>query len=226
MKTRTLHRWDLPYKEAIDVQRRLCSQIRQLPLTRPARMVAGADISYEKHGEKLYAAVLVFNLPDLVLIDQAAVVDRARFPYVPGLLSFREAPALTKAFRQIRRKPDVIIFDGQGVAHPRGMGLASHMGLVLNCPSIGCAKTRLVGTYPAVPETRGSTVLLTHKGQVVGGVVRTRERVKPVFVSAGHRITLEESIGLVLHCCRGCKLPEPTRQAHILVNRFRMEGTG
>jgi deoxyribonuclease V len=226
VKTRTLHRWDLPYKEAVDVQRRLCGQVRQRPLARPAKTVAGADVSYEKHGQKLYAAVLVFSLPDLVLMDQASVVDRAEFPYVPGLLSFREAPALTKAFTQIRRKPDVVIFDGQGIAHPRGMGLASHMGLILNCPSVGCAKTRLVGTYPQVPETRGSTVLLTDRGRVVGGVVRTRDRVKPVFVSVGHRITLEESIALVLDCCRGYKLPEPTRQAHMVVNRLRMQATG
>jgi deoxyribonuclease V len=226
VKTRTLHRWDLPYKEAVDVQRRLCGQVRQGPLARPAKTVAGADVSYEKHGQKLYAAVLVFSLPDLVLMDQASVVDRAEFPYVPGLLSFREAPALTKAFTQIRRKPDVVIFDGQGIAHPRGMGLASHMGLILNCPSVGCAKTRLVGTYPQVPETRGSTVLLTDRGRVVGGVVRTRDRVKPVFVSVGHRITLEESIALVLDCCRGYKLPEPTRQAHMVVNRLRMQATG
>jgi deoxyribonuclease V len=157
------------------------------------------------------------------LTGQALAADTVKFPYVPGLLSFREAPALTKAFRKIRRKPDVIIFDGQGIAHPRGMGLASHMGLILDCPSIGCAKTRLVGTHPLLPETRGSIVLLTDQGRVVGSAVRTRERVKPVFVSPGHAITLEESIRLVLNCCRGYKLPEPTRQAHIAVNQMRLE---
>lgn len=224
VKIRTLHSWDLPCKEAVEVQRRLRGQIRQLPLTKPVKTIAGADVSYQKQGEEVYAAVLVFSFPDLVLTGQALATDTVKFPYVPGLLSFREAPALTKVFRKIRRKPDVIIFDGQGIAHPRGMGLASHMGLILDCPSIGCAKTSLVGTYPSLPETRGSAVFLTNQGRVVGGVVRTRERVKPVFVSPGHAVTLEESIRLVLSCCRGYKLPEPTRQAHIAVNRLRLEG--
>ena len=224
VNARTLHPWDLPYKEALDVQRRLCGRVRQLPLTKPVETIAGADVSYEKQGKEVYAAVLVFSYPDLVLTDKALAADTVKFPYVPGLLSFREAPPLTKAFRKIRRKPDVIIFDGQGIAHPRGMGLASHMGLILDCPSIGCAKTRLVGIHPPLPESKGSTVLLTDQGRIVGGVVRTRERVKPVFVSPGHAITLEESIRLVLNCCRGYKLPEPTRQAHIAVNRLRLEG--
>jgi deoxyribonuclease V len=195
-----------------------------MPITQPVRTIAGADVSYEKKGAKAYAAVLVFSFPDLVLTDKATAADTVKFPYVPGLLSFREAPVLTKAFRKICRRPDVIIFDGQGIAHPRGMGLASHMGLILDCSSIGCAKTRLVGIYPPLPETRGSAVLLTDQGRVVGGVVRTRERVKPVFVSPGHAITLEESIRLVLGCCKGYKLPEPTRQAHIAVNRLRLKG--
>jgi len=224
MKTRRLHPWDLSRKEAIDVQRRLSGRVCQLPLKKRVRTIAGADVSYSKEGRQVYAAVLVFGFPDLVLIDQAFTDDTVKFPYMPGLLSFREAPALTKAFRKIRKKPDVIIFDGQGIAHPRGMGLASHMGLILDCPTIGCAKTRLVGIHPPLPEARGSTVLLTEQGRVVGGVVRTRERVKPVFVSPGHAITLEESIRLVLSCCKGYKLPEPTRQAHIAVNRLRVEG--
>lgn len=226
MKIRTLHSWELSYKEAIGTQKRLSGQVRQMPLKKPVKTIAGADVSYSKPGEEVYAAVLVFSFPDLVLIDQAVAADTVKFPYVPGLLSFREAPILTKAFRKIRRKPDVIIFDGQGIAHPRGMGLASHMGLILDCATIGCAKTRLVGTHAPLSETRGSTALLTDKARVVGGVVRTRERVKPVFVSSGHAITLEESIRLVLCCCKGYKLPEPTRQAHIAVNRFRLEGGG
>jgi deoxyribonuclease V len=226
VKILSLHSWDLPYKEASEVQRRLCGRVRQIPLANPVRTIAGADVSYKKQGGEIYAAALVFSFPELVLTDQALVADTVKFPYVPGLLSFREAPALTKAFRKIRRKPDVIIFDGQGIAHPRGMGLASHMGLILDCPSIGCAKTRLVGEYAPLPETRGSKVPLTHQGRVVGGAVRTRERVKPVFVSPGHAITLEESIRLVLICCRGFKLPEPTRQAHLAVNRMRLERHG
>jgi deoxyribonuclease V len=226
MRLRNLHPWNLSCKEAIDVQRRLSGRVRQMPLTKPVRTIAGADVSYAKQDAEVYSAVIVFSFPDLAVTDQAVATVSVKFPYVPGLLSFREAPALTKAFRKIRRKPDVIIFDGQGIAHPRGIGLASHMGLILDCPSIGCAKTRLVGVHPPLPETRGSMVLLTDQGRVVGGVVRTRERVKPVFVSPGHAITLEESIRLVLGCCRGYKLPEPTRQADIAVNRLRLENSG
>jgi deoxyribonuclease V len=179
-------------------------------------------VSYDKRGRQIYAGILIFSFPALDLIDQAFVTDSMRFPYVPGLLTFREAPALTLAFKKIRARPDVVIFDGHGVAHPRGMGLASHMGLILDCPSIGCAKTRLVGTHPPLSETLGSTVPLTDQGRVVGAVVRTRERVKPVFVSVGHAITLEESANLVLGSCRGYRLPEPTRQAHIAVNKLRL----
>lgn len=223
VKTRLSHSWDLSYKEAINVQRWLCGQVSQAPLAKVPKTVAGADVSYANHGKKVYGAVLVFSFPDLVLLEEACIVDKVAFPYVPGLLSFREGPALTKAFRQIERKPDVIIFDGQGIAHPRGVGLASHMGLLLNRPSIGCAKTRLMGTHPPVPESKGSTVLLTHQGRVIGSVVRTRTRVNPLFVSVGHRITLEESVGLVLDCCIRYKLPEPIRQAHNVVSRLRAE---
>jgi deoxyribonuclease V len=223
VKIRKLHSWNLPRGAALGVQERLCAQVGQLPLAKPVKTIAGADVSYQKKSKEVYAAALVFSYPDLVLVDQALAGDKVTFPYVPGLLSFREAPVLTKAFRKIRRKPDVIIFDGQGIAHPKGMGLASHMGLILDCPSIGCAKTRLVGTHSLLPETRGSIAWLTDQGRVVGSAVRTRERVKPVFVSPGHAITLEESIRLVLNSCRGYRLPEPTRQAHIAANRMRLE---
>lgn len=223
MKIRKLHAWNLPRGEALEVQRRLGGQVRQLPLAKPVKTIAGADVSYQKESKEVYAAALVFSYPDLVLVDQALVADKVAFPYVPGLLSFREAPVLTRAFRKVRRKPDVIIFDGQGIAHPKGIGLASHMGLILDCPSIGCAKTRLVGTHSLLPETRGSIALLNDQGRVVGSAVRTRERVKPVFVSPGHAITIEESIHLVLNSCKGYKLPEPTRQAHIAANRMRLE---
>lgn len=223
MRIRTLHPWGLAYQEAITVQRRLSEEIRESPLSKPVKTVAGADVSYARRGRTLYAAALVFTFPDLVLTEQALTSDTVKFPYIPGLLSFREGPALVKAFKKIRRKPNVIIFDGHGIAHPRGMGLASHMGLVLDCPSIGCAKTRLVGIHAPLPENRGSTVLLTDQGRVVGSVVRTRKRVRPVFVSPGHAITLAEAIHFVLGCCKGYRLPEPTRQAHLAVNRLRRE---
>ncbi len=222
VKIRSRHSWDLPYEEAIRVQKRLSKEIRKTPLLGPVQTIAGADASYSRRGRRVYAAALVFSFPDLVLIDQAVASEDMEFPYIPGLLSFREGPSLLRVFEQIRRKPDVIIFDGQGIAHPRRIGLASHMGLLLDCPSIGCAKTRLVGMHPPVPDDKGSTVSLTDRGRVVGCVVRTRKAVKPVFVSMGHAITLEEAIRLVLHCCRRYRLPEPIRQAHLAVNRLRM----
>ncbi len=223
VKIRNLHAWDLPYDEAIRVQRHLCEEIREIPLLRPVQTIAGADVSYSRRGRQIYAAALVFSFPDLVLTDLAVASEGIKFPYIPGLLSFREGPVLAKVFKKICRKPDVIIFDGQGIAHPRGVGLASHMGLLLDCPSIGCAKTRLVGMHPPLPEVKGSVVALTDQGRVVGCVVRTRQGVRPVFVSPGHAITLSESIRLVLDCCRGYRLPEATRQAHLAVNRLRME---
>jgi len=223
MRVRTLHGWKLSYQDAVRVQRRLFEKIREHPLSRPVRTIAGADVSYARGGLQVYAAVLVFTFPDLVLIDRALALDTVEFPYISGLLSFREAPALVKAFRKIRTRPDVIIFDGQGVAHPRGMGLASHMGLILKCPTIGCAKSRLVGVHVPVAEDKGSTAVLTHRGRIVGAVVRTRTHVKPVFVSPGHAITLAEAIRFVLDCCKGYKLPEPTRQAHLAANQLRLD---
>lgn len=223
MKVRTLHPWNLPYQDAVRVQKRLYEQMRETPLSRPIRTIAGADVSYARRGREVYGAVLVFTFPDLILTDKALASDTVEFPYISGLLSFREAPVLVKAFRKIRGRPDVVIFDGQGMAHPRGAGLASHMGVLLDCPSIGCAKSRLVGVHGPLAEDKDSTAALTHHGRVVGAVVRTREGVKPVFVSAGHAITLPEAIGLVLDCCRGFKLPEPIRQAHLAANQLRLD---
>ena len=223
MRIRTLHPWNLPYREAAAVQRRLSGKIREVALRKPVETIAGADASYTTKGRQVYAVVLVFTFPDLVLTNQAFAADTVEFPYIPGLLSFREAPVLVKAFRKIRTKPDVILFDGQGIAHPRGLGLASHMGLILERPSIGCAKTRLIGSHAPLAQGKGSSVPLIDQGRIVGGVVRTREQVKPVFVSPGHAITVAEAIRLVLDCCRGYRLPEPIRQAHLAVNRYRLE---
>jgi len=226
MKIRRLHPWNLRYEEAVAVQRRLSRQIREKALPRPIDTIAGADASYHPQGSKVHGAVLVFTFPDLVLADRAMASDTPPFPYVAGLLSFREAPVLEKAFSKLGTTPDVIIFDGQGIAHPRAMGLASHMGLIPGCPTIGCAKTRLVGSYPPPGQAKGSTAPLNYQGRIVGAVVRTRPGVKPVFVSPGHAITLAEAIDLVLDCSRGYRLPEPVRQAHLAVNRYRLKAEG
>jgi deoxyribonuclease V len=165
----------------------------------------------------------VLAYPSLEVIEKIFAAERSSFPYIPGLLSFREGPPLLKAFARLRRAPDLVIFDGQGIAHPRGVGLASHMGLFLDIPTIGCAKTRLCGTYDAVGEAVGTHAALRHDGRVIGAVLRTKERVKPVFVSPGHKIGLARAMEIVLSCGAGYKLPEPVRLAHLAVNRFRRE---
>jgi deoxyribonuclease V len=164
---------------------------------------------------------VVLELPSLRVVESGSVVDRARFPYVPGLLSFRELPPLLGAFRKLRTTPDVVIVDGQGVAHPRRCGIASHLGLVLDLPTIGCAKSRLIGDHREPGRRRGSACDLLDDGEVIGRVVRTRDGVAPLYVSVGHKIPLDDAVALVLQCAPRYRLPETTRQAHQLVNQLR-----
>jgi deoxyribonuclease V len=182
-------------------------------------LIAGADVSYIKGSEIFYASVVVFNLQTMERVEEVTASGKVDFPYIPGLLSFRESPILLKAFAKIKSEPDVIILDAQGIAHPRGIGLASHIGLLLDKSSIGCAKTRLIGEYNEVGREAGCHSQLTVKDKIVGAVLRTRKNIKPVFVSPGHKIDLKTSIALVLKSCRGYRLPEPIRQAHNLVKR-------
>ena len=225
MKTRELHRWDVTYREAVAIQEELRGRLilRADGLPDPLRTVAGADISYDRGSDLFFAAVVLMNYPELTLLEEATFSARVSFPYIPGLLSFREGPPLIAAFAKLNQPPDLILFDGQGIAHPRGIGLASHLGLILDRPAIGCAKSRLVGTHEPVGEKRGEWTELTHQEKKVGAVLRTRDRVKPIFVSPGHRVDLERAMALVLACCRGYRIPEPTRRAHLAVNRLRME---
>jgi deoxyribonuclease V len=220
-RRRPLHSWRLTPKRAISLQTELRGRLIDEPIHVSPRLVAGADIAYSKKSNRLFAAVILFRLPEMEVIETTTEVRDATFPYVPGLLSFREAPALIAAFRKLRRKPDAAIFDGQGRAHPRGLGLAAHVGLWLRIPTIGCAKSRLCGEAAEPgPEPRDAAPLLLN-GEVIGHVLRTRRSVKPLFVSAGHLCTLRDAVRLVLDCSRGYRLPEPTRQAHILVTRLR-----
>jgi len=163
------------------------------------------------------------SLPDLAPLEEKTAVKKGIFPYVPGLLTFREGPALLEAFGRLENKPDLIFFDGQGLAHPRRLGLASHLGIFLDTPSIGCAKSRLVGRYTQPPEKKGGWTRLTDRGELVGAVLRTRTGVSPVFVSVGHRVDLDSAISLTLSACRKYRLPEPIRAAHSLVTRLKTE---
>jgi deoxyribonuclease V len=221
MKSRNLHPWQLDYGEAAAVQRRLAAQVSLTGVPRTIRTIAGADVSYEKHGDTLFAAILVMDARNLDILGCASAVRKSEFPYIPGLLSFREAPALVEAAEKLTMTPDVLMADAQGIAHPRFLGLASHLGLLLDCPTIGCAKSRLVGEYEAVGPEEGDWSPLLLEGKKVGAVLRTKKGVKPVFVSPGHKMSLASATRIVLATTRDYRLPEPTRQAHLCVNRMR-----
>ena len=228
MRIRDLHRWDVTYSEAVAIQRDLCGKLilRSRADRATPGLIAGADVSYGRGSDLFFAAVVLLTYPGLETVEEIYAVEKAPFPYIPGLLSFREGPVLLKAFAGLEHDPDLVIFDGQGIAHPRGFGLASHLGLLLDVPAIGCGKRRLVGCHGEVGNGRGEHVPLVFEGRTVGAVLRTRTGVKPVFVSPGHRIGLDDSVEAVLNCCRGYRLPEPVRKAHRAVNRLRRSRQG
>lgn len=213
------HRWDVSVEEAIALQERLRPLVQQAPPVEldQIRTVAGVDGAYDEAGQGR-AAVVVCSFPDLRVVEQATAVKEVSFPYVPGLLSFREGPVVLAALEQLKAQPDVLLFDGQGYAHPRRFGLACHLGLYLGRPSIGCAKTRLIGTYEEPGPNRGDCAPLLDAGETIGMVVRTKARTRPVFVSAGYRIDLPTAVAVVLRCARGYRLPEPIRAADHLAN--------
>ncbi|MBI2469883.1 MAG: endonuclease V [Planctomycetes bacterium] len=222
MKFNQLHSWRVNYKKAIQIQENFRELLTFEKYTGKIHTIAGTDVSYDKHSDCFFAGVVVFKLnKHLEIIEEATAMGKARFPYIPGLLSFREAPILLRAFRKLKSNPDIILFDGQGIAHPRHFGLASHMGLILDKPSIGCAKSRLVGEYRDVGNTAGAYSKLIYENKVVGAVLRTKKNTRPIFVSPGHKTNLSFAIRIAIKTCRGYRIPEPTRQAHLLVNKLR-----
>jgi deoxyribonuclease V len=224
MEFAVLHDWNVTCGEAVALQRRLAARVDLIDrLPRPLRCVAGVDVSYEKHGDLFHAAVVVLSFPELALVEEASASGRVTFPYVPGLLSFRELPILLDAFRRLASVPDVVLVDGQGVAHPRRLGIASHLGLWLDLPTVGCAKSRLCGEHPPPGSRRGDRVPLLLDGAPVGVVLTTRDGVKPLYVSPGHKTDLQSAADLALACARRYRLPEPTRLAHLATNRLRVE---
>ncbi len=212
MKIEPLHAWDVSPAEAVELQQSLRAKVSTESSLTTVRTVAGVDVSIR--GERAQAAVVVLDFPSLSPIDYALAQMPASFPYIPGLLAFREAPAVLAALEKLGTEPDLFIFDAQGLAHPRRMGLATHLGIVLDRPSIGCAKSRLCGTHDQPATEAGAWTPLRDGGEVIGAVVRTRSKVKPVYVSIGHRVDLPTAIKYVLQCCRGYRLPETTRWAH------------
>ena len=215
MAQEPLHEWNLDVAEAIALQHELARQIMLEDRVGEVHLVAGVDMAIHEEHNTVQAAVVLLTYPELEIVERHIYEEPIRMPYVPGLLSFREAPAVIAAFKRLRKKPDLVMADGQGIAHPRRIGIASHLGLWLEIPTIGCGKSILVGRYDkaALKEEAGSWVPLIDKKEVIGAVVRTRTRVNPMIISPGHLISLENSIKYVLACSKGYRLPEPTRQA-------------
>ena len=220
MRVRALHPWAVSPQEAMAIQRRLRSRLR-LNGDGPFATVAGIDVSYDDASKQMFAGVVVMSGDGREVLETATAALRARFPYIPGLLSFRETPAVIKAWTKLKALPDCLICDGHGLAHPRRFGLACHLGLLLGRPSIGCAKSLLVGTYRQPAKRRGSLEPLFDRGEQVGAVLRTRHGVAPIFVSQGDRVSLDAAVQTVLNTCTGYRLPEPTRRAHLLVTLMR-----
>ncbi len=220
MRARSLHSWEVSPKEAMAIQLELRSRLR-LDGAGPFTRLGGIDVSYDEGAGMMVAGIVVMSGDGRQVLETATASVPVRFPYVPGLLSFREIPAVIEAWERLRALPDCVICDGHGVAHPRRFGLACHLGLVLDLPSIGCAKSVLVGTYRAPAGSRGSVKPLLDRGEQIGAVVRTRDGVEPVFVSQGDRIGLDVAVKTILNACHGYRLPEPTRRAHLLVTEAK-----
>ena len=225
MKIQSLHPWTLTPKEAVALQRQLVGKVVTENRFGPVRYVAGADIATYKDSSKGYAGVVVMTYPELQVVEEKGAEVELSFPYIPGLLAFREAPVLLEAFAKLVQEPDLILIDGQGLAHPRRFGIACHLGLVLDKPTIGCAKSRLFGRHDEPADRQGRFAdLYDDQGNVIGAVVRTKEHTRPIYVSIGHKVDLPTAIQYSLACCRGYRVPEPTRQAHIYVGSLRHGG--
>ena len=238
MQVRDLHSWNMPYSQAAQLQKRLAGKVRFVPLKKHPKIIAGIDCAFSKDGKKIIAAVVVLKLPDFAPVETASALRKVTFPYIPGLLSFREAPACIAAVEKLKTGPDIFIIDGQGIAHPRRLGLAAHLGLFFDKPTIGCAKSRLTGFFEDPPSEKGAYSLLKDKKGVkqdtqhairdtqyetIGAVVRTRTNVKPLFVSVGNKCLLKDAIKITLRCATKYRLPEPTRLAHQLVGKLRLK---
>ena len=204
------------------LQARLRRRVRTRGGPHRVRLVAGADLAYRADGSRAWAAVVLWSPSDGTVVETATASGRPSFPYVPGYLSFREGPLLLRAFGRLRHRPNLVLFDGQGIAHPRGIGLASHLGVLLDLPSVGCAKSRLVGEHGEPGPRRGDWTPLVLAGRRVGAVVRTRDGVKPLWVSPGHRIGIRQAVRWTLACCR-MRVPEPIRLAEQVVNRLKAD---
>jgi len=211
-----MHAWNLTPAEAVDLQNRLAKQVCAYGDVKSVRWVAGADISVPRGSNMGIAALVVLSYPSLELVEVQVETASLSFPYIPGFLSFREAPLIINLFEKLRHRPDLLLVDGHGIAHPRRFGIASHLGLWLDVPTIGCAKSRLFGKHAELNIEAGSVAYLYDNGVIIGTALRTRRGSSPLYVSSGHNISLENALQWVLSCTRGYRLPEPTRLAHLV----------
>ena len=210
-----MHSWQVSIDQAVDIQLRLAAQVSRRGEVGTPHLIAGVDISADKGQGVATGAVVVLQYPELEVVETKLVNDKLNFPYIPGLLSFREAPLILAACQELTITPDLILVDGQGIAHPRRMGLASHIGLFLNSPTIGCAKSLLCGTHQLPGAKPGSYAEVVDNGETIGAALRTKLGTKPIYVSIGHKIDLPTAIYWVMKCCRGYRIPESTRLAHL-----------
>jgi len=262
MRIKDLHSWNLSYSEAADLQKKLARKVKFTPIRKQPGLIAGLDCAFSKDGQRIVAAAVVLRnqtsqkgigspleppctkvIPaqagiHFEIVETTSAVQKVSFPYIPGLLSFREAPVCLASVEKLKQEPDAFIIDGQGIAHPRRLGLAAHLGLFFDKPTIGCAKSKLTGTFEAPQPEKGSFTLLRDKksstldtsnksratsNEVIGAVVRTRTNVKPIFVSVGNKCLLKDAIKITLDCTTKYRLPEPTRLAHQLVSKLRLK---
>ncbi len=222
MKNNKTHAWDVTPKDAIAIQKELRSRVSLVPLKKEIKTIAGADVSLNMFGKDLYAGIIVLSYPDLIQVDQAFIKIEAKFPYIPGLLSFREIPGLLLCWEKLQIKPDLVMVDGQGIAHPRRLGIATHFGILANVSTIGVGKSVLTGNFTEPTEVGTDNPLVDVKtDEIIGAVFKSKNRSKPLIISPGHLITLKESLSFVKKCLKGYRLPEPTRRAHLAVNVFR-----
>ncbi len=224
-----LHTWKVLLREAFQIQDDLTQKVLVSELKEPVKVIAGADISLDLKLGNGIAGVIVYSFPELKELERKSFVGKLSFPYIPGLLAFREGPILLEAFCKLEHEPDLIFFDGQGIAHPRRLGIASHLGLWLDKPTIGCAKSRLFGQFIEPPPQKGNFSELKSKKEIIGAVLRTKDNVNPIFVSPGHKVDLENAINFTLACCDGYRIPKPTREADKYVGSLakltRLEST-
>ncbi len=212
------HDWNLSPEKAVELQQSLRQHIVTVDQLEPVQTIAGVDVGFEDDGQTTRAAIAVLSFPDLQIVQRVVARRPTTFPYVPGLLSFREVPAVLAALEKLQTLPNLLLCDGQGTAHPRRFGIACHIGLLTDRPSIGVGKSLLVGTHSPVPDEKGAWVPLQHQGETIGAVLRTRVGIKPLYISPGHRISLETAIDYVMRCITKYRLPETTRQAHKLAS--------